>query len=186
MFRPVVSFWLLLLMMVSPLRGEDWISLFNGKDLEGWTPKIRGHALGENVGETFRVEDGLLKVRYDTYDQFDGQFGHLFYKDSFSHYRLRIEYRFVGEQCPGGEGWALRNSGAMLHGQQPEQMKLDQRFPDSIEVQLLGGNGQDKRPTANLCTPGNTRGHRWKAVHDPLPEQLESNLSRRSVGHRRN
>lgn len=133
---------------------EEWIQLFNGKDLEGWTPKIKGHALGENFGNTFRVEDGILKVSYDGYKNFDGQFGHLFYKEAFSHYVLRLEYRFVGEQVDGGPGWAIRNSGVMLHGEMPETMDKDQEFPASIEVQLLGGSGQGERSTANLCTPG--------------------------------
>jgi hypothetical protein len=141
-------------------RGQDkssdagWIALFNGKDLDGWTPKIKGYPLGVNYGDTFRVEDGVLKVAYDKYPKFDGKFGHLFYKTPFSHYRLRIEYRFVGDQCPGGPGWAFRNSGVMIHGQPPETMRKDQEFPVSIEVQFLGGNGRDNRPTANVCTPG--------------------------------
>ena len=133
---------------------ENWRPLFNGKDLNDWIPKIRYHELGENFGDTFRVEDGLLKVRYDKYDQFNETFGHLFFKESFSHYRLRIEYRFVGTQCKGGPGWAIRNSGAMLHGEKPEGMTKDQDFPASIEVQFLGGDGQNPRPTVNLCTPG--------------------------------
>ena len=136
-----------------PKAGE-WIQLFNGKNLDGWTPKIRYHELGDNFGNTFRVEDGLLKVGYDAYDEFNQTFGHLFYKDSFSHYRLRCEYRFVGEQCKGGPGWAIRNSGLMLHGEEPETMSKDQDFPVSIEVQLLGGDGENERTTANLCTPG--------------------------------
>jgi hypothetical protein len=131
-----------------------WIPLFNGKDLDGWTPKITGYELGENFGNTFRVEDGVLKVAYDQYDAFDGRFGHLFYKDTFSRYLLRVEYRFVGEQLTGGPGWAVRNSGIMLHGQSAESMRKDQDFPVSIEVQLLGGTGQGERPTANVCTPG--------------------------------
>jgi hypothetical protein len=133
---------------------SQWVSLFNGKNLDGWKVKIRGYDLNENFGNTFRVEDGILKVSYDQYDKFDGRFGHIFYDGTFSHYILRVEYRFVGEQCPGGAGWALRNSGIMAHGQSAESMKKDQDFPDSIEVQLLGGNGKDKRPTGNLCTPG--------------------------------
>jgi hypothetical protein len=131
-----------------------WISLFNGKDLEGWTPKIKGHDAGDNVGNTFRVEDGLLKVVYDHYSKFDDQFGHLFYARKYSNYRLRIEYRFVGDQCPGGPGWATKNSGVMIHSQSPESMTRDQDFPVSIEVQFLGGNGKDSRPTGNVCTPG--------------------------------
>lgn len=133
---------------------EQWIDLFNGKNLDGWTPKIRYHELGDNFANTFRVEDGLLKVRYDGYEQFNETFGHLFYQDSFSHYILRVEYRFVGQQVKGGPGWALRNSGAMLHGERPETMTKDQDFPASIEVQFLGGDGTNPRTTANLCTPG--------------------------------
>jgi Domain of Unknown Function (DUF1080) len=133
---------------------EGWIPLFNGKDLDGWKVKIKGHELGDNYGDTFRVENGVLKVSYDRYARFDGKFGHLFYKSPFSHYRLRVEYRFKGDQCPGGPVWAFRNSGIMIHGQSPESMGKDQDFPVSIEVQLLGGNGRDHRPTANVCTPG--------------------------------
>lgn len=134
----------------------EWIALFNGRDLSGWVPKIRYHPLGENYGQTFRVEDGLLKVRYEpgSYPTFEERFGHLFYERPFSHYRLRVEYRFVGDQCAGGPGWAIRNSGLMLHGEDPQLMELDQDFPASIECQLLGGNGRDRRTTMNLCTPG--------------------------------
>lgn len=131
-----------------------WIELFNGKDLKDWTMKIRTHELGENYANTFRVEEGMMKVRYDGYTAFNQQYGHIFYKKPFSYYLLTVEYRFVGEQCPGGEGWALRNSGAMLHCQDPKTMLKDQDFPISIEAQFLGGNGKDKRTTCNLCTPG--------------------------------
>lgn len=133
---------------------EKWTQLFNGKNLEGWTPKIRYHVLGDNFGDTFRVEDGVIKVAYDKYDQFGEKFGHLFYKDKFSNYRLRIEYRFVSEQCKGGPGWATRNSGVMIHGEDPAGMGKDQDFPASIEVQFLGGLGKGARTTCNLCTPG--------------------------------
>jgi hypothetical protein len=152
--------FILLTISDSSALGEDppaangWISLFNGKDLDGWKPKIRGYEAGENFGNTFRVENGVLKVVYDQYSKFDGKFGHLFYKTPYSKYKLHIEYRFVGEQCPGGPSWALRNSGVMIHGQTPESMGKDQEFPVSIEVQFLGGSGKGERPTCNVCTPG--------------------------------
>ncbi|WP_394351325.1 3-keto-disaccharide hydrolase [Cyclobacterium roseum] len=133
---------------------SEWRSLFNGEDLENWRIKISKHELDENYENTFRVEDGLLKVRYDGYEAFDRQYGHIFYDESFSYYLYRVEYRFVGEQAPEGEGWALRNSGVMLHGQDPESMTRDQDFPISIEGQLLGGDGENPRTTSNLCTPG--------------------------------
>lgn len=132
----------------------EWIQLFNGEDLTDWTPKIVGHEAGDNFGNTFRVEDGLIKVRYDEYETFGNRFGHLFYKDEFSHYRLKVEYRFVGDQAPEAPGWAYRNSGIMIHGQMPETMDIDQDFPTSIEVQLLGSDSTTERTNMNLCTPG--------------------------------
>ena len=136
------------------LEKGKWTSLFNGKDLEGWTPKIRGYPLGENYANTFRVKDGVIQVGYDGYPNFDEKFGHLFYKTKFGSYKLRIEYRFVGDQCKGGPGWAFRNSGVMIYCQDPKSMAKDQDFPVSIEVQFLGGPAAGKRSTGNLCTPG--------------------------------
>ncbi len=133
---------------------EEWHQLFNGKDMEDWIPKVVGHNAGVNYKQTFRVSDSLLQVRYFQYDSFRTEFGHLFYKEKFSHYRLRATYRFIDEQLPGGPGWAFRNNGLMLHCQSPESMGIDQDFPISLEAQLLGGNGTDERPTNNLCTPG--------------------------------
>jgi len=133
---------------------EKWITLFNGKDLNDWTVKIKGYPSGENFANTFRVEDGLLKVRYDGYNVFNERYGHIFFNKKFSHYKLRVEYRFVGEQAKEGPGWAFRNSGAMLHCQSPESMHMDQDFPVSIEAQFLGGDGENERPTGSVCTPG--------------------------------
>ena len=134
---------------------KQWVSVFNGVDLDNWTVKIRGQELGVNWKNTFSVVDGVIKVDYSNYDAFDSSFGHLFYKTSFSKFRLKLEYRFTGEQMKGGENWALRNSGVMIHCQGPKTMGIDQNFPVCVEVQLLGGLEEGKpRTTANLCTPG--------------------------------
>ncbi len=134
---------------------EDWVRLFNGRDLDGWIPKIRGYAAGVNFAETFRAEDGVLQVSYEHYEDFAERFGHLFFETPYSHYRLRLEYRFVGEPARNAPLWALRNSGVMLHSQPPETMRSEQDFPISVEVQFLGGPGDgSKRPTGNVCTPG--------------------------------
>jgi hypothetical protein len=155
----VLHFFILLAVFVQTAQSqksskENWESMFNGKDLTGWTPKIRYHAAGENFGNTFRVENGNLVVRYDAYDAFNETFGHLFFNKQYGYYRIRLDYRFVGDQVKNGPGWATRNSGIMVHGQTPQSMGKNQDFPVSIEVQLLGGNGKDPRTTCNLCTPG--------------------------------
>ncbi len=134
---------------------EKWIKLFNGKDLDDWIVKIKGYPAGENYNNTFIAEDGVLKVNYEKYqDSFHNTFGHIYYKNPFSNYKFRMDYRFTGEQLSDGANWANRNSGIMIHCEDPMKIGLDQNFPVSIEVQLLGGNGIDERETANLCTPG--------------------------------
>lgn len=131
-----------------------WERIFNGENLDGWTPKFSGSPLGENYRNTFRVDDGKLVVSYEEYESFNGEFGHLFYKDRLSHYKLRLEYRFIGEQVPNGPEWAIRNNGVMLHSQDPLTMRIEQAFPVSIETQFLGGLGVGERPTGNMCSPG--------------------------------
>jgi hypothetical protein len=136
---------------------DGWKPIFNGRNLDGWVPKINHHPLGENWRDTFQVKDGILKVDYSQYPSFKDEFGHLIYKTKLSSFRLRLEYRFTGPSPPGAQPWAWRNSGVMFHGQAPEAMALDQPYPIAFEAQLLGGNkpGED-RPTGNLCTPGTT------------------------------
>lgn len=133
---------------------KEWQPLFNGKDLSGWDIKIAGHALNDNYKNTFRYEDGMVRVAYDQYQNFDNKYGHMYYKEPYSHYILRFEYRFTGNQTPGGATWNVRNSGVMYHSQSAQSLTLDQEFPVSLEYQTLGGLGSGERHTGNLCTPG--------------------------------
>jgi hypothetical protein len=103
----------------------DWKPLFNGRDLDGWVMKLHRHDLGDNYGDTFRVENGAIRV-------------------------LALEYRFFGEQKEGGPGYAKLNSGVMFHSQAPETILKDQDWPISVEAQFLAGG----RTTMNVCTPG--------------------------------
>lgn len=134
---------------------SDWKPLFNGQNLEGWTMKINSYPLGENFGNTFRVEEGILKIRYDQYGpQFNDRFGALFYNKELKNYRLRAEYRFVGETAPGAPEWGYRDSGVQIHTQNPETVTLNQQFPICLEYNLHGGNGTDERPLGAICGIG--------------------------------
>lgn len=133
---------------------SKWVSIFNGKNMDGWSIKISGYPINENHKNMVTVEDGIMKIGYDQYQQWNNEFAHIFYKDKFSHYRLRMEYKFVGEQLPGGQTWALLNSGVMLHSQSPESMELSQNFPVSIEMQFLCEVDTLNRSTGNLASPG--------------------------------
>ncbi|MEK7952052.1 3-keto-disaccharide hydrolase [Luteolibacter soli] len=150
------AFLFAVLALLPSLRAADhpWVTLFNGKDLSGWTPKISGHPLGDNAHDTFRVEDGMIKVSYDKYGKFDSQYGHLFSNLAYSHYILRMEYRFEGKMMADAPSYVNLNSGVMIHAQPPQSMGLNQGFPISMEVQFLADEGKGKRSTANVCTPG--------------------------------
>lgn len=133
---------------------KDWVSIFNGKDLTGWTIKIADRPINDNYKNTFQVENGMMRIKYDQYENFDEKYGHIYYKKPYSYYMLRFEYRFQGKQTPGGAVWNDRNSGVMVHSQSAESLTFEQTFPVSLEMQLLGGLGKGERHTGNLCSPG--------------------------------
>ncbi len=134
---------------------KDWQTLFNGKDLKNWMVKIFHHEVGDNYGNTFRVEDGIMKVRYDQYDSFNNRYGHLYYDTPFSYYHFKVEYRFVGEWRKDAPSYTIKNSGVMFHSQDPRTMPKEQDWPISVEMQFLAGLGDGKpRPTGNMCSPG--------------------------------
>ncbi|MEX0325952.1 MAG: DUF1080 domain-containing protein [Puniceicoccaceae bacterium] len=183
----------LLALLVFPLTAgatipdeEGWISLFNGQNLDGWTIKVTGHPVGENPGGLFRVEDGLLTVNYDWLSRFNSEFGHIFTEHSYTNYRFRCEYRFIGEQVPDAPAWAYRNSGIMFHSQSAESMELDQKFPDSLEFQFLGAFEEDNfRPSGSLFLVGNAADYNGEEVTKnvktnfqalPLGEWVEAEL----------
>jgi len=160
----LTNFYLLLVILVcqscngndtkKEINKEDWESLFNGKDLTGWDIKIKDHPLNENYKNTFRIEDSMIRVVYNDYEKFDNQFGHLYTHKPYSYYKLKLQYRFVGDHLADAPEWADRNSGVMLHSQSAQSVNLHQNFPVSLEFQFLCGNGKDTVPTGNVCTPG--------------------------------
>lgn len=137
------------------VKKNEWVQLFNGRNLDGWIVKVHRHDVGVNFGNTFRAEDGMIKVRYDQYQDFNDQFAHLYYKTPFSHFHLKVEYRFTGELQKGAPPYTLLNSGIMFHSQDPRTILKEQNWPISIEMQLLAGLNDGKpRPTGNMCSPG--------------------------------
>jgi len=143
--------------LAQDVKAGAWKPLFDGRTLDGWTPKIAKHPAGENYHQTFVVDHGAIRVSYAGYDKLDGQFGHLFYKTPFKAYRLRLSYRFLTEGgLPDTPTWARSNSGIMFASQSPESMTVEQPFPVSVEFQLLGKDGDAPRPTGAVCTPGIT------------------------------
>lgn len=133
---------------------EEWISLFNDRDLSGWDIKIAGQPLNDNYKNTFRWEDSMLRVSYNEYDSFKNRFGHIYYKTPYSYYKLKFEYRITGNQMSDAPVWAGNNSGIMIHSQSAQSLNIDQSFPVSVEMQFLSGVNNEERPTGNVCTPG--------------------------------
>jgi len=168
--RPAIGLFVALLLPTLLAAEDGWISLFNGKDLDGWTIKIAKHPIGENYADTFRVEDGVIKVAYDKYGKFDEQFGHLYSNLPYSHYILRLEYKFVGEAVPDSPPWAKKNSGVMIHSQSPLTMTVPQLWPASMEVQFLCDGTSAGRQTGNVCTPGTNLEKDGKLLTDHIIE----------------
>ncbi len=134
----------------------EWIQMFNGQNLEGWTPKIQHHETGENYASTFRVKDGTIEVNYDGYKEgFDDRYGHLFYEKPFSSFHMTWEYKFTDQWLEDAASYTYRNSGVMFHSQAPNSILKEQDWPISVEWQMLAEEKEGvPRPTGNMCSPG--------------------------------
>lgn len=99
--------------------------LFNGKDLAGWTPDVPSADGKPETPPSFIVRDGLLVSKGEPK-------GHLVSDQSYSNYKLEVEYRFPGK---GG------NCGVLIHASEPRN--LYKMFPKSIEVQMNAGDAGD-------------------------------------------
>ncbi len=168
MITKIVSMAALALISSVACADDEWHSLFNGKDLSGWTPKIAKHGVGENYADTFRVEDGIIKVSYDKYGKFDRQFGHLFTNQAYSSYILKLEYKMVGSAVEDSPPWAKLNSGVMIMSQSPLSMRVDQEFPVSMEFQFLATGASAGKQTGNVCTPGTNLEMKGKLLLDHI------------------
>lgn len=134
---------------------DGWRNLFNGKNLDNWIVKIHHHEVGDNYANTFRVVDSVIQVNYEDYDEFNERYGHLFYKEPFSSYRLKFKYRFTDQWLEDAPGYTYRNSGVMFHSQDPHTILKEQDWPISVEFQLLSQVKEGQaRPTGNMCSPG--------------------------------
>ena len=132
----------------------EWEYIFNEKDLSGWQIKISGHELGDNYKNTFGVTNGYLRVSYDEYEEFDNKFGHIFYKEKLSHFKINLDYRFFGQQVGGAPDWAYKNSGIKFHSQAPEMIPKDQRLLVAVEAQILGEMEKRKGQRLMYVLPG--------------------------------
>jgi hypothetical protein len=103
---------------------EHSVSLFNGKDLSGWTPVLEGQ--GADPAKTWSVADGILRCT-------GKPAGYLRTDREFGDYVLTLEWRWpAGTQ--GG------NNGVLVHTSTPRALGI---WPRSIEVQLFQGNAGD-------------------------------------------
>ena len=99
---------------------ETKIDLFNGQDLDNWNIIVDSED-GESK-DLFYVEDGIMNTIGDP-------FGYIRTKESYSNYKLHLEWRWTEEPS---------NSGVLLNVQGPELI-----FPHCVEAQLMHGKAGD-------------------------------------------
>lgn len=123
-----------------PQRYSEAIRLFNGKDLEGWTPS------SDALKSTFAVKDGVIT---DT----GKPAGYIRTNKDYTNYLVRLQMRHIK---PGNSGLLVRATGP------------DKVWPKSIEAQGASGNMGDiwniDKVKMNV-DPARTKGRRTLKLH---------------------
>jgi hypothetical protein len=104
----------------APKSKGNEIRLFNGKDLKNWVFHLKDPAI--DPATVFTVQNGVIHIKGDP-------FGYMRTKESYSDYKLNVEWRYPGEAS---------NSGVFIHGQKPDTIWLK-----CIECQLKAGSAGD-------------------------------------------
>lgn len=116
----------------SPAEKEKYKSLFNGKDLTGWTIFLQGKDLNKDEEHNFSVEDGAVHVR-------GKELGYIRTKKIFTDYHFVVEFKWGDKKWPPGEG-AKRDAGICYNIPASEP---DSIWPQSIECQIQEGDVGD-------------------------------------------
>jgi hypothetical protein len=96
------------------------IRLFNGKDLVNWVFHLKDPSIDPTT--VFTVQNGVVHIS-------GNPFGYMRTKESYSDYKLHVEWRYPGEAS---------NSGVFIHGQTPDTIWLK-----CVECQLKAGSAGD-------------------------------------------
>ncbi|MBP8260210.1 MAG: DUF1080 domain-containing protein [Verrucomicrobia bacterium] len=83
--------------------GSDWIALFNGRDLEGWTVRCQP---GDESREFWRVEDGTILC--DSVGRKDHNYVWLMSDAEFSDFELRLKFQAY-RNSTGNSGLQFRS-----------------------------------------------------------------------------
>ena len=128
----------LLLALCSPATAEgEWQSLFNGRDLEGWSTTIKGLEPGTDPDQLVQVRDGAIHMYADSDPETKVPFGVITHGETFSRFRLALEYRWLEKKfAPRKE--AIRDAGLLYHAS-----KTDKVWPSSVEYQIQEGDSGD-------------------------------------------
>lgn len=116
---------------ITPTEGP--ITVFNGKNLEGFYPWLQGSGY-KDVNSVFTVQDGVLNVTGEGY-------GGLVTRDSYRDYHLVLEFRW-GEKTWGERETRARDAGLLVHAWGPDGAFND-RWMSSVEAQIIEGGMGD-------------------------------------------
>ena len=96
------------------------VQLFNGRNLDNWVFFLKDNTA--DPASVFSVRDGKIHIS-------GNPFGYMRTKETYSDYKLHVEWRWPMEPT---------NSGVFVHAMQPDAI-----WPRCVECQLMAGNAGD-------------------------------------------
>ncbi|RYD48761.1 MAG: DUF1080 domain-containing protein [Verrucomicrobiaceae bacterium] len=124
-------------LIVSPLTAEEWVTLFNGKNLDGWTTVLQDKKPGEDPDRFVQVRDGAIHMYADTDPEKKVPFGVIVHEKTFSRFHMSLEYRWAEKKFAPRKN-DIRDAGLLYHASNAGKV-----WPDSVEYQIQEGDSAD-------------------------------------------
>ena len=106
-------------------------SIFNGRDLEGWTKFLEKQGLNKDPQNVFKIENGELHVS-------GKEFGYIATAKSYRNFHLSLEFKWGEKKYPPRER-NKRDAGICFH----VEMTSNKIWPKSAECQIQEGDVGD-------------------------------------------
>jgi Domain of Unknown Function (DUF1080) len=73
---------------------ERWVSLFNGRNLDGWYTFLQQHGKNHDPDHVITIEDGAIHLYKDATDASKVVMGYIGTEKEYGDYHLRVQYRW--------------------------------------------------------------------------------------------
>ena len=151
---------------------DGWVSLFNGRNFDGWYTFLPSTGKNADPKKVFKVENGMVHILDIPVTRESQEFGYLATDREFGHCRIRAEFKWGVKRFPPRED-DKRDSGLLYYFTGPDKV-----WPRALELQIQETDVGDLwiLEGSRITTKIETEGYPMYVLSGPLRTQSRGRI----------